>query len=140
VWGGQIECVEAFLAQETQRQGLSTAAMRHLVGHYGSAYTRVLQHRNDNSAPPPLHAEASGEEDALRRAEVLYGIREEMAQTLTDVILRRTNLGLTGSPDAACLRFCAAIMAREIGWDERRMRQEVDEAQTAVQRDDRPYE
>jgi glycerol-3-phosphate dehydrogenase len=61
------------------------------------------------------------------KAEVLHGIREEMAQKLGDVVMRRTQLGSTGHPGEPCLRACADIMSREMGWNEARTRDELDE-------------
>jgi glycerol-3-phosphate dehydrogenase len=52
-----------------------------------------------------------------------------MAQKLADVIFRRTTLGLSGYPGVARLQACAAIMARELGWDDERTHREVDAVQ-----------
>ncbi len=58
--------------------------------------------------------------------EVLYGIREEMALKLSDIVCRRTNLSQTGCPTQENLEKVAAIMSRELGWDEPRRQQEID--------------
>jgi glycerol-3-phosphate dehydrogenase len=57
-----------------------------------------------------------------------------MAQKLGDVVFRRTDLGTGAHPGAAALRICAHVMARELGWDEPRMRQELKEVETAFPR------
>jgi glycerol-3-phosphate dehydrogenase len=54
-----------------------------------------------------------------------------MAQKLSDVIFRRTELGTAGYPGDACLRTCAEIMAGELGWQKKRMFQELDEVHQA---------
>ena len=64
------------------------------------------------------------------KAEVLHGIREEMAQKLTDVIFRRTELGMGGNPGQDCLAKCAEIMGKELGWDAARCHQEINEVKT----------
>jgi glycerol-3-phosphate dehydrogenase len=58
------------------------------------------------------------------RAEVRYAIREEMAQRLSDVIFRRTELGTAGIPGDEVLRVCAAVMQGELGWSSARVAQE----------------
>ena len=55
----------------------------------------------------------------------------EMAQKLTDVIFRRTELGTAGYPGDACLKTCAEIMAAELGWNEQRTLNELGETRDA---------
>lgn len=50
------------------------------------------------------------------RAATVYAMREEMAQSLEDVIFRRTDLGSAGPPSAEDLRVCAATMGQQLGW------------------------
>ena len=49
-------------------------------------------------------------------AEVVYAMREEMAVTLADAVLRRTEAGVTGHPGRPALERAAALMAFELGW------------------------
>jgi glycerol-3-phosphate dehydrogenase len=53
--------------------------------------------------------------------------RWEMAQKLSDVVLRRTELGAAGPPAVATLRRCAQVMAAELGWTQARIEREIDE-------------
>jgi glycerol-3-phosphate dehydrogenase len=53
-------------------------------------------------------------------------VRDEMALTLADVVWRRTDLGSAGLPDDAELRDVALLMARELGWDDERIRKEIE--------------
>jgi glycerol-3-phosphate dehydrogenase len=52
-------------------------------------------------------------------------IREEMAQTLIDVVVRRTGLGAAGHPGDTVATECATRMQWELGWSEDRKRQEL---------------
>ena len=52
-------------------------------------------------------------------------MREEMAVTLEDLILRRLELGELECPDRAALEECAGIMGAESGWDEERTAEEI---------------
>ena len=48
---------------------------------------------------------------------IVAAVREEMAQTLSDVIFRRTDLGTGGHPGQTELSECAQLVAEELGWD-----------------------
>lgn len=59
-------------------------------------------------------------------AEIHYFVAEEMAQTLSDVVFRRSDLGTAGFPGNTAIRNCAAVMARACDWSENRIQQELD--------------
>ena len=61
------------------------------------------------------------------KAQVIYGVRGEMAQKLKDVVLRRTELGSAGCPGDADLQLCAQTMAKELGWSSDKIRTELEE-------------
>lgn len=126
VKGGQIERFDDFLTSETdrRRKGLSAEIVRHLVYHYGSEYGEILRYLNEDLD----NGQRVTDTFCVIKAEILYGIREEMAQKLTDVILRRTELGTIGNPGEECLKHCAVLMATELGWDEGRTQGELEEA------------
>jgi glycerol-3-phosphate dehydrogenase len=114
LFGGAIKRIADFSAQAVERQpaGLAPETVRTLVRNYGTAYPQVLayleaQHElaTPVSAAPPVLG-----------AEVLYAVREEMAQTLGDVVLRRLGVGATGRLEPAYVDACADLMACELGW------------------------
>jgi glycerol-3-phosphate dehydrogenase len=122
--GGQIERFSDFLAQGLEKRppNWSSAAMQHLLYNYGSNYHQLFQYFAEDSCwQQPVTQNVS-----VTKAEVLHSIRAEMAQKLSDVVLRRTELGSAGIPDEAGLQTCAHIMARELRWDRRRIKQEID--------------
>ena len=61
----------------------------------------------------------------VTRAEIVHAVRQEMAQTLSDVIRRRTELGAGGLPSMETLRACAELAGRELGWDSTRQSAEI---------------
>ena len=61
------------------------------------------------------------------KAQVIHAVRKEMALKLADVVFRRTGLGTIGNPGDEALQVCANIMANELGWDGRRLQQELNE-------------
>lgn len=125
LYGGQIEQFETFLHAEIEKRPnkLGDEAIRSLVYNYGSAYGEVLQYLDK-------HANGRGtltDRLAVLRAEVVHGVREEMAQKLSDVVFRRTELGTAGYPGSEALRTCADIMSAELGWSPTRRAQELQE-------------
>jgi glycerol-3-phosphate dehydrogenase len=125
IWGGHIERFGDFLIKEAEKgsQGLDSEVLRHLVYNYGSQYHEVLKYIGEN---PDWGKRIDGTSDVIR-AEVINGVREEMAQKLTDIVLRRTDLGSAGNPGDKALKTCALIMAGELGWNEARIQRELDE-------------
>ena len=63
--------------------------------------------------------------DEVIQAEILHAVREEAAQTLSDVILRRTDLGSAGYPGDKVILACARLAGRELGWTKQKMNQEI---------------
>ena len=61
----------------------------------------------------------------LLRGEIRYFIREEMAVTLADVLLRRTGLGTFRRPAADLVTRLGECMATELGWDAARREEEI---------------
>jgi glycerol-3-phosphate dehydrogenase len=129
VHGGAIERFGEFLAEEEAKkpQGLSSDITKHLICNYGARYPRLFEYFDEDAA---LRETVSHPSPVLR-AEVVHGVREEMAQKLTDVVLRRTELGMSGDPGTECLATCAGIMAKELNWSEAKIHQEIHEARNA---------
>ena len=94
----------------------------HLAHNYGSAYEDVV--RAADTVPRGRQPIAGT--DTLR-AEVVHAVREEMALTLADCVLRRTDLGSGGSPGEVALAEAADLMAEELGWTPDRRAREMAE-------------
>ncbi len=127
VHGGNITRFNEFVAQETRQppHQLRDLVIKNLVWNYGTAYTEILKYiSSDPSAVLPVTAEA-----AVLKAEVLYNIRDEMAQKLADVIRRRTELGSAGYPGDAAVQASAGLMATELGWSAEKTQQEIRDVQ-----------
>lgn len=114
--GGQITDFAAFMTEAGRK--LPSSQQRHLLYNYGSEVWQLLQ---DGRSLQPIAPET-----AVTPAEIYHAIQSEMAQTLSDVILRRTEMGSAGPPPPAAVHACAAIMAAECGWDQARIHQEIE--------------
>ena len=58
-------------------------------------------------------------------AEVAWAIEHEMAQTLSDIVFRRTGLGTAGDPGVPALTETAAYMQQMLGWSHKRTGEEL---------------
>jgi glycerol-3-phosphate dehydrogenase len=101
--------------------GVAEGAYAQLAGRYGHAARDVLQLAAERGklAQPVL----AGHPDLL--AEAVHAARREQAQTVGDVLLRRTRLGLTGAralcaPGEQAPERVAAALGDELGWDRAR--------------------
>lgn len=114
--GGDIADLPAFL-QATQQLApqLSPERVQSLVFNYGTEATAILNGM-DGAADP---------ETALIQATARHAVRQEMAQHLTDVVLRRTELASAGLPSPSVLETCAEAMAADLQWDLTRRHQEL---------------
>jgi glycerol-3-phosphate dehydrogenase len=128
LYGGSIHRMDAFLKAVTQRDvdGIAPHTLKRIATTYGTGYDRVLQLSRD----VPELARPLGRHCDVIGAEILYAARWEMALTLADALVRRTEAGAAGHPGADAVERAAAIMAREHQWDETRARNEISEVET----------
>jgi glycerol-3-phosphate dehydrogenase len=126
VYGGDVGRFKDYLAGALQKTELNERITRHLVYTYGSNYRDILDYAGEDSGL----IQTVPDSDEVLKAEVINGVRNEMAMKLSDVILRRTDLGSAGNPGDETLCAVADIMGNELGWDRKRIKDEIDE--TAV--------
>ncbi len=87
----------------------------HLLGRYGTESAAVLALAEGR--PELLEPAIPGL--PYTRAELVYAAREEMAQTLDDVLARRTRAAIQrAQPTMAAAHAAATLIAPEMGWDE----------------------
>jgi glycerol-3-phosphate dehydrogenase len=122
--GGEIKDMERFLAQEgaARPANISPDAMRHLLETYGTSYREILDYVQRD---PALGRELADSSPVIG-AEIVSGVEREMAQHLSDVVLRRTALAAGGHPGQAALRRCAELMGAALGWTGERSAAELD--------------
>ncbi|MHC4476793.1 MAG: glycerol-3-phosphate dehydrogenase/oxidase [Planctomycetota bacterium] len=129
VYGGDIDRFEDFLNESLRTSTMDKSITRHLVYNYGSKYKDIL---NYAKADPALGEPVPGSTEVLK-AEILNGVRKEMALKLSDVVLRRTDLGSDGNPGDAALETAAGIMGKELGWEDTRIKSEIEETKSVYQ-------
>ncbi len=121
--GAGIADHEALAIETARAVGLELAPpiIRRLTALYGdrcAQIVRIMAERSDWRMPLVSGQTAIG-------AEVIYVIRHEMAVTLADIVIRRTELGSGGHPGTELVESAARIAADELGWDADRRNQEV---------------
>ena len=57
--------------------------------------------------------------------EIVFAVREEMALTLSDAVMRRTGIGQFGPPAPEALDAASKLMAKELEWSEDRRQSEI---------------
>ncbi|HEY0107580.1 MAG TPA: glycerol-3-phosphate dehydrogenase/oxidase [Rhizomicrobium sp.] len=117
--GGAIGRFGDFLAaQRTAHPDLP--GIEHLARMYGTRLADMLAEANNR---PELRAPLGAAGDI--GAQVLFAVREEMALTLADVVMRRTCIGQLGAPPRDALERAARWMAVELGWSAERQAAEI---------------
>jgi glycerol-3-phosphate dehydrogenase len=115
--GGRIDRFGEFL----KRQSPNVPNADHLVRLYGARVDAMMATANNR---PELRAALSPSGDI--GAQILFAIREEMALTLEDAVMRRTGIGQLGHPGDTCVEAVASLMASELGWSDTRKQAEID--------------
>jgi glycerol-3-phosphate dehydrogenase len=110
--------------QGPEEAGAPRGTPARLHALHGSLATSILEacRAVDPQADRPLAPDTE-----VLRAEVHHAVRHEMAVHLTDVVLRRTDLGSERRPSDAALAASAEIAAGALGWSEPRRREELAE-------------
>jgi glycerol-3-phosphate dehydrogenase len=66
------------------------------------------------------------------KAGVMRAVRDQMAVKLSDIVLRRSSLGMVASPSRTSIEHLARIAGAELGWDPSRQEAEVEDVMEAV--------
>jgi glycerol-3-phosphate dehydrogenase len=132
--GGETDDFEAFAARFKTTSGLTDWLSERLLKLYGVRALDVLEVAGeDPSLRMPLGPSASVESGIIG-AEVLYALRRELAQTLSDVLLRRTMVGLGPNVGLDVDEAAAQVAVKHEGWSEERARNETEAYREYVER------
>jgi len=115
--GGEFDDFERLLshARRNRPLWLPPSSIDSLVANYGTHMHRVVAMAD---ADPSLRRCVAGSHVTL--AEVAYAMRDEMVQTMSDVVFRRTELGTGGHPGETTLEEIATFMQQTMGWSAKR--------------------
>jgi glycerol-3-phosphate dehydrogenase len=111
--GGEPGLVSVIGVKFTTARGVAEAAVDLAARRLGQS---VRSCRTAHTPLPRARPLAGTLEDQVREA-----VREEMAWSLGDALLRRLDIGTTGPPSEEVVERTAQVMAAELGWDEARL-------------------
>ena len=121
--GGDISDLATFVrgASAPGKGSLSAATLGRLARTYGTGSVQV----EAVAAEDPALSGTIGSRCEVTGAEIVHAARHEMAMTLGDAVIRRTEAGSAGHPGHDALRRAATLLAVEHGWTEARVQDEV---------------
>jgi glycerol-3-phosphate dehydrogenase len=132
--GGATQDFAAFAADFKATSGLTDELSERLLKVYGVLAPDVLEMAGDDpSLRLPLSPSPSVESGIIG-AEVLYAFEREMAQTLSDVLLRRTMAGLGPRVGLDVDEAAAQVAVKNLGWSEERAQKEVEDYRKYIER------
>jgi len=120
----------AWLAGSAATTGLAQSRLDVLLDRYGTTALAVARHMAgypSDSPVPGLPGYSFGEIDFI--------VRHEHVETLSDLVLRRTTLGILGAVDREGLAALAKFLGRTFAWSPDRMSQEISTLRTDVELD-----
>ena len=103
------------------RFAISPDRAAHSVELYGVRAGEVLTFCASCNHDDPLASSS-----VMTTGEILFLIRHEFVVRLSDLILRRTPLAITGEISSDLIKVIAGIAATELGWDEPKMQQQIE--------------
>lgn len=120
--GGRVNDFAKFRADFVAGSGLPARSAERLVAVYGSRASDVVALAG--SAPDLLGPvdEATG----AIGAELLFAVEHEFAQTLADVYMRRTMIGLEPGHGLGSVERAVEILGGHLGWDAPRRADEIE--------------
>jgi glycerol-3-phosphate dehydrogenase len=103
-----------------QGYGIGRDRAVYLADAYGTRAYAVLNFCRGGNNDQPL-----GGTSPVTAAELVFLIRHEFVLRLSDLLLRRTPLAITGEISLSLIEKVGAIAAAELGWDDSRTRREM---------------
>ncbi|HDQ04963.1 MAG TPA: glycerol-3-phosphate dehydrogenase/oxidase [Deltaproteobacteria bacterium] len=119
--GCDIKDLETFIHEaKSQADGLSAATLEYLARNYGTECREIVKLAREDK-----HLSETLNDDGEIMAQVTYAVRDEMARTLPDIVMRRTGIGTLGNPGENVLRKVARAAAKELQWSPERIEKEI---------------
>jgi glycerol-3-phosphate dehydrogenase len=119
--GGTAYPFEGFRERFRVTSGLSAETADRLLRIYGTRAAEAL----DFADGSPELREPFDEDTGAIGAEVVFSLRTELAETLTDVVARRTLVGYGAHAGLGAIDAAAELAVRHAGWSDERAAREV---------------
>jgi glycerol-3-phosphate dehydrogenase len=121
--GASTEDFQRFVAEFRVWSDLSPSTAERLLSIYGTQCRQLVER---SRREPRLLEPIPGAPNTIQ-GEVPFAFDFEAAQTLTDVLMRRTILGLNADNAVPAVETVADLAAEHNGWDAARRQREIDE-------------
>lgn len=119
--GSEIENMELFINDlKKQYQNFSTHTVDYIGRNYGSQCHEVFSIATEN---PNLAEVVTHDGEIL--AEVEFAIKNEMANSLSDIFFRRTGIGTLGFPGQEVFNKVVKLTSELLNWDKQKTEQEI---------------
>lgn len=119
IYGGE----NVHFQNPSKNGSFSRKLVKRLASVYGSRFMDVLSYcQSDHNYEKSIY-----EGSSILRCEILHAVHAEMAVKLSDVVFRRTDLGTASCPSLKHLKVVAKILADELGWNEEKQAEEINE-------------
>lgn len=128
--GAAIPDFASFSSDFKRRSEFSDITSDHLLRTYGTRATEILKLVEDD----PGLGEVFDVESGAIAAEVVFSFKIELAQTLSDCLLRRTMVGLNSTCGLDAVETAVKIAQTHLGWSEDRAVQEIDAYRKEISR------
>lgn len=123
----EIPDMETFIEKIVRENGdFDKKTVEYLGRNYGLEYAGVLELARKNRALAKVL-----NDDGEILAQAVYAVRFELAQTLNDVLFRRTGIGTLGNPGESVIKTVAQTVAKELRWSASRLKKEIEETRAA---------
>jgi len=128
LWGSQITDMKNFMLDiKHKNKDFDATTLEYLGKNYGTEFEPVLEiARHDQSLTEMLN------DDGEILAQAVYAVRHEMARSLSDIVFRRTGIATLGNPGNEVLEKVALTVAGGLGWDDKRVVQEITKTADAL--------
>jgi glycerol-3-phosphate dehydrogenase len=125
---GAPAVLTATIKQASQTSGLSVETISHLAALYGLRFSEVLEYVSlEKRLGQPV---SPGFPDIL--AQIKFAVEKEEALTLSDFMLRRSDIGLGPSQGTEAAETVAHEMGLLLGWNDEKRRSEIDAYRSSV--------
>ncbi len=132
--GGNTSDFDAYAEGFKAATSIPEVISKRLLKVYGTRASEVLALAGDDpDLLEPLTSPATVE-NGIIGAEVIWAFREEMAETLADVLLRRSMVGYDANVALDVDEAVAEVAAKHLGWDEERVEREIREYREWIER------
>ncbi len=127
--GSHIEDFMQFVAQNKEKYPfLNDRQVLFLSRMYGTELEEIMKLAKENKDYQEFL-----NEDGETLSQVVYAFRNESANSLLDVLIRRTGIGQLGDIGDELLSKIAKIAQEELNWDEEKTQEEINIAKERMQ-------